>query len=303
MSLVASRPVGTKTTVGAVMREIRRRLHDAGVDSAEQEAGWLMEHALGLSPLRQNMDGNRALSGEEIDALEALVAKREARVPLQYLLGTQEFCGLEFEVNPSVLIPRPETELLVRELLSRIRATERPVLFDICTGSGCLAVSLAHRVRGGRVYASDVSPEALLTAGRNAERHRVASSITWLAGDLLKPFSALDLTGSVDAILSNPPYIAEVDWPALQPEVRLYEPRLALVAGVRGTEYHERLLIDSMPYLKPGGLLLLEIGKGQSMSVSEKARAMDGYRSVDVVRDDAGIDRLVVVERADKIDG
>ncbi len=297
MSSVTPLRPGTASTVGTAVRAIRRRLRDAGIESAEQESGWLVEHALGLSSLRQRMEYDRALSPQEARALEALVIKREVRVPLQYLLGTQEFCGLEFEVNPSVLIPRPETALLVRELSRRLSQVERPVLLDVCTGSGCLAVALAHTLPRGQVYASDISPEALMTARRNAERHRVSSSITWMEGDLMAPFGGQEWTGLADAIVSNPPYIAEADWAALQPEVRLYEPRRALVAGHRGTEFHERLLADSIAYLKPGGLLLLELGKGQSVVVSEKARTLGAYRSVEVVRDEAGIDRVLIAER------
>jgi release factor glutamine methyltransferase len=213
-------------------------------------------------------------------------------------LGTQEFCGLEFEVDPSVLIPRPETELLVKEISKRLPQEDRPIIVDVGTGSGCVAVSLARAAPQASIFASDLSSAALATAKRNAKRHGVAQTITWLEGDLLAPLAGHGLEGQVTAIVSNPPYIAEAELPTLQPEVRLHEPRTALVGGSRGTELHERLLNEAIPYLKPGGLLVMELGLGQSAALRAKVKTIDSYRSAEVVFDEASIDRVLVVERA-----
>jgi release factor glutamine methyltransferase len=213
-------------------------------------------------------------------------------------LGTQEFCGLEFEVNPSVLIPRPETELLVRETIRRLPRVRHPTLVDVGTGSGCLAVTLARSVSEGTMLAIDLSASALETAKRNGDRHDVGSTITWLEGDLLAPLEGRGLERSVTAIISNPPYIQEAEWPTLQPEVRLYEPPMALIAGPRGTEMHERLLIEATPFLKPGGLLIMEFGKGQGAALCKKVTSMAAYKSAEIVPDEAGIDRVLIVERA-----
>ena len=199
-------------TVGSLIVKIRRSLRGAGIESAAQESVWLMEHALGLSGLGQVVDRTKELSRTEVANVLACLGKRARREPLQYILGTQEFCGLEFEVNPSVLIPRPETELLVRETIRRLSRVQHPTLVDVGTGSGCLAVTLARSIPEGTMLAIDLSASALETAKRNANRHAVGSTITWLEGNLLAPMERRGLKGSVTAIISNPPYIQEADW-------------------------------------------------------------------------------------------
>jgi release factor glutamine methyltransferase len=285
-------------TVGSLITEIRRSLRAAGIESAAQESVWLMEHALGLSGLRQVVDRTRELSQPEVANVLACLVKRARREPLQYILGTQEFCGLEFEVSPSVLIPRPETELLVRETICRLPRVQHPTLVDVGTGSGCLAVTLARSIPEGTMLAIDLSASALETAKRNANRHAVGSTITWLEGNLLAPMEGRGLEGSVSAIVSNPPYIQEAGWLTLQPEVRLYEPPMALIAGPRGTELHERLLLESIPFLMPGGLLMMEFGQGQGAGLCEKVMSLRAYRTAEIVPDEAGIDRVLIVERA-----
>ena len=297
METAAQLPGGIGT-VGSLITEIRRQLFAAGVESAAQEAVWLMEHVLGLSGVRQLVDRSRELSQVEMANLLACLAKRTRREPLQYILGTQEFCGLEFEVNPSVLIPRPETEMLVREMIRRVPRVQHPTLVDVGTGSGCLAVTLARSIPEGKVFAIDLSPSALETAMRNAGRHAGGSPITWFQGNLLTPLNGRGLEGSVTAIVSNPPYIKEADWPTLQPEVGLYEPPIALIAGPRGTELHERLLVESIPFLMPGGLLMMEFGQGQGPVLCEKVMSLKAYRSAEIVPDEAGMDRVLIVERA-----
>jgi release factor glutamine methyltransferase len=298
MSLSAANPVSTAcSTFGTLIAEIRQQLLDAGIESAAQEAVWLMEHALDLSGLRQIVDHNRELSKPEVAEVLALLARRKKREPLQYILGAQEFCGLEFEVDTAVLIPRPETELLVRETIRRLPRGQHPTLVDVGTGSGCLAVTLARSIPEGEVLAIDFSASALQTAKRNAIRHEVGSAITWLEGDLLVPLAGRGLERAVTAIVANPPYIREAEWETLQPEVRLYEPRTALIAGPQGTELHERLLRDSIPFLMPGGLLIMELGQGQRAALCEKVESMAAYKPAEIVLDEAGIDRILIVER------
>ena len=148
------------------------------------------------------------------------------------------------------------------------------------------------------MLAIDLSASALETAKRNADRHAVGSTITWLEGDLLAPLEGRGLEGSVTAIISNPPYIQEAEWPTLQSEVRFYEPPMALIAGRRGTELHERLLLEATPFLRPGGLLIMELGKGQGAALCKKVASMVAYASAEIVSDEAGIDRVLIVERA-----
>ena len=287
-----------RPTLGSAVPDIRRRLEAAGIDSAEQEALWLIEHALALTGLHQIVDRERVLTDREIAKLHDVATRRVAREPLQYILGTQEFCGLDFEVNPTVLIPRPETELLAHEIIRRLPQGMPPTLMDVGTGSGCLAVTLARSIPQARILATDISRHALETAMRNARRHGVDSSITWLHGDLFGPLRGLGFEGRMHAILANPPYIRESEWAGLQPEVSRYEPRLALVAGPRGTEVHERLLREAVLYLIPGGWLAMEVGEGQSLELCSQIAVMPDYERVEVVPDEAGINRVVIVRRA-----
>lgn len=289
---------GKTCTIGSLVELVRGQLHAAGIDSADQEALWLIEHATGLPGLQQVVDRDRLVSEPEFAMVKRIVARRADREPLQYILRTQEFCGLEFEVNPTVLIPRPETELLVRETVRHLARVPHPTLVDVGTGSGCLAVTLAQSIPEAKMLAIDVSARALETAKRNAQRYELEAVITWLEGDLLAPLRGLGFERAVTAIVSNPPYIRESDWPGLQPEVSRYEPRTALVAGLRGTELHERLLNEAIPYLVPGGLLMMELGLGQSAEVEALLRANPAYSSIEIIPDDAGIDRVIIAERA-----
>jgi release factor glutamine methyltransferase len=298
MDAVAPIPQSTgQTTLGEVIAEAQRLLEQAGIESAGQEAFWIVEHVLRLPVHHVVTDRDRLLSHVELAVTKGMVERRVGREPLQYILGTQEFCGLEFDVNPAVLIPRPETELLVEYVAQRIPAERQATIVDVCTGSGCIAVAIARLRPCARVFATDLSIPSLDIARQNATRHAVGEHITWLEGDLLGPLAKQELEGRIDVIVSNPPYIAEADWATLQPEVRLFEPRRALVAGPQGTELHERLLQESGRYLSPGGALIMEIGAGQARALRRIVSQIPGYRFHRLVYDAAGLERVVIVER------
>lgn len=287
-------------TVGSLVRDIRARLVSAGIESSQQEAVWLIEFVLGCSGVAQVIDRDRLLSKSEVARVQDLVARRAAREPLQYILGTQEFCGIDVAVTPAVLIPRPETELLVEEVLRRIPPAQQATLVDVCTGSGCIAVAVARLRSRTRVIAIDISHASLEVARQNALRHAVDDRITWLKGDMLVPLDERKLHGCIDVMVANPPYVAEADWFDLQPEVRDFEPRQALVAGSRGTECHERLLKEARRYLSPGGALVMEIGAGQGYAIRQFLETIGGYESVRALRDTADIERVLIVERGEK---
>ncbi|MDH5739077.1 MAG: peptide chain release factor N(5)-glutamine methyltransferase, partial [Nitrospira sp.] len=175
---------------------------------------------------------------------------------------------------------------------------EGATLVDVGSGSGCIAVTLATILEGIRILAVDCSAEALAVAKSNAARHGVGEKIVWIEGDLLSPLQDRNTVGTVDVIVSNPPYIAEGEWEQLQPEVRKFEPRLALVAGPRGTEFHERLFHDSKEFLIPDGLLVMEIGQGQLPLVQHAAEQAGGYTGLQTVKDEAGIERVMIARRA-----
>jgi release factor glutamine methyltransferase len=298
MNAVAPIPQSaSQTTLGAVIAEARRSLEQAGIESAAQEACWIVEHVLCLPAHHVVVDRDRLLAQAELVVVNGLVERRVGREPLQYILGTQEFCGLEFDVNPAVLIPRPETELLVEYVAQRIPFKGQASIIDVCTGSGCIAVAIARQRPRTQVIATDLSKPSLDVARQNAVRHEVCERITWVEGDLLRPLAAKGLEGQIDIIVSNPPYIAEADWDTLQPEVRLFEPRGALVAGPQGTELHERLLEEAGQYLSPGGALIMEIGAGQAPALRRIVDQISGYRFHQLVYDAAGLERVVIVDR------
>jgi release factor glutamine methyltransferase len=286
-----------QATLGEAIAESRRVLDQAGIESAEQEALWIVQHVLRLPAHHVVTDRDRLLASTELADVKGLVHRRVGREPLQYIFGTQEFCGLEFHVNPAVLIPRPETELLVEYVAQRISAEQSAIIVDVCTGSGCIAVAIARQRPRARLIATDLSSRSLDVARQNAIRHSAGERIIWLEGNLLGALAGQKLEGQVDVIVSNPPYIAEADWATLQPEVRLFEPRGALVAGPQGTELHERLLQEAGRYLSPGGAVILEIGAGQARAIRQIVEQISGYRFHRLVYDEAGLERVVIVER------
>ena len=222
------------------------------------------------------------------------IAERRRGKPLQYLMGWQEFRDLEFEVTPDVLIPRPETELLVDAAVERF-FEGNPILVDVGTGSGCIAVATAVALPSARVIATDLSEVALLVARRNASRHNVSERIQFLSGDLLLPLGALGLEEKLDCVLSNPPYVAERDLPVLQREVRDWEPRMALVGGPSGLEIYQRLLPQALRFLKPGGTLIMEIGYSMQPAIT---RLFDEAWTLEGMREDfSGIPRIVVSQK------
>jgi len=290
-------PAPKATTRSALLRAGVSLLSDAGTPNAENEAIWILEFALGTSRLALRLEGSRTISPREQDRVMELFARRAAREPLQYILGSQEFCGLEFLVDRSVLIPRPETELLVEQVVQHNFRTWPPIIADIGTGSGCIAVAVARALPTAVLYATDRSPAALRVAEHNAARHGVKDRVQFLVGNLLEPLRAHGLEGKVAAVVSNPPYIPDRELLELQPEVRMFEPRLALAGGVDGLEFHHRLLGNAMEFLAPGGLLVLEVGQGQAGPLSEIAVAHGGYAQAGLVRDAAGIERVVCLSK------
>lgn len=284
-------------------REGLRILSEAGVSNTQQETVWLLEWALGTTALRLKVDGDHEVSRESRDRTLGLFTRRAAGEPLQYLLGSQEFCGLDFEVGPEVLIPRPETELLVTEALEAL--TERselqsPLLADIGTGSGCMAVALAFALPQAVIYATDVSVGALRQARRNALRHGVEPRIRFVEGDLFAALKGkgkgLEQEGRFHIILSNPPYIPDGELSGLQREVT-WEPRLALAGGPDGLAVHRRLLEEAGSYLAAGGRLILEMGQGQVEQLQSMAESLAWSEAVNVVCDAAGIERVLCVTR------
>ncbi len=241
------------------------KLRKAGVPEARREAGSLLAFLLDKDRTFILSHADHTISGEQQTLFDEFLEARAQGEPAQYITGRQYFYGLEFEVTPAVLIPRPETELLVETALKLVAGEEKISFCDVGTGSGCIAVTLLHQLPMAHGSAVDVSPDALAIATRNAVRHRVADRIAFLLSDC---FDAVP-PHSFDLIVSNPPSVAEDAVGTLQREVRDFEPHVALTAGADGLDVIRRLVTDAQDYLKPGGYLIFEIGFDQHAAVGE----------------------------------
>jgi release factor glutamine methyltransferase len=245
-----------------------------------EDAILLLRHVLGISQAEVFASRERPLSDSQTKAFNELIQQRSRGVPIQYLTGVQEFFGLPFHVTPAVLIPRPETEHLVEAVIERLQSHPAPVIADIGTGSGIIAVALAQALPNAQIVALDISPIALEVARQNAIRNGVAERIRFIESDL---FSAGTLITDhpFDAVVSNPPYIAERERKTLPKEVRDYEPALALFAGPTGLEFYHRLIPAAHAHLATGGWLLMEIGHGQHEAVAALLRDWDAVEFID----------------------
>lgn len=256
-------------TIAEALREASTALRVAGLTEPRREAGTLLSHALGRDQAFLITHADEALTEEQLADFRACVERRAAGEPFQYIAGRQEFYGLEFEVGPEVLIPRPETELLVEKALELLKATDAPLLCDVGTGSGCIAVTLLHERKDARGFALDVSTAALAFAARNAARHGVEERLQLLVSDCFEALRDDEHKEMLfDLVTSNPPYIAESDFDGLQKEVREHEPRVALTPGGDGLSVIRRLVAEAAEFLKPGGHLLIEIGFDQHEPVA-----------------------------------
>lgn len=238
-----------------------------GVDSTRLQAELLLAHVLAMPRMRLYLEFERVLTPVETDLLRELVKRRGQREPLQHILGSTSFCGLEIAVNRHTLIPRPETELLAEAGWTFLQSRPGvPTALDLGTGSGCLAIALAAQCPAARVVAVDLSPEALAVARENGARNGLAERIQFLAGD---GFAALPAGARFDLIASNPPYIASAEIATLQPEVRDHDPRLALDGGADGLAFFRRLAAEAGQFLAPDGKLMVEFGDGQAPTLRD----------------------------------
>ena len=282
-------------TIHAEVSAARQRLRDAGITPTESDldARLLAQHVLGWTTERFLMDAREAVPDGFTRRYESLVARRATREPLAYIVGVREFWGLELEVTPDVLIPRPATELIVESMQDLFPDRSVPLsIADVCTGCGCVAVALAHERPNATVRASDISHPALEVARRNAARHGVSGRVVFIHGDLL-----VGATGMFDAIVANPPYVIDRARPALQPEVRDHEPPLALFGGADGLSLVARLVAAAPAHLRAGGYLIFEFGLGQDPEVEDLIEASPELTLVGLRRDLQGIARTAIARR------
>lgn len=282
-------------TVRETLRHAADRLQRAGVESGRLEAEWLLAHVLAVPRMDLFLEQARELSGTEIGSLDRLVERREKREPLQHLLGTAEFCGRVFTVNRHVLIPRPETELLAQLAVGLGRtAGLSPRILDFGTGSGCLAVTLALDLPGAEVHAVDISAEALTVAQANAATLGAADKVRFHLGD---GFKALPPDLRFDLIVTNPPYIPSAEVQTLQPEVRDFDPMLALDGGADGLDFYRRLAEEASDWMVAGGQLLAEFGEGQGPDL-RRIFEQAGWTVESILPDDTDRERMLHARRA-----
>lgn len=274
---------GNTFSYGELVEEGQRRLAAAGVEEAAVDAWLLFSYDKKVDRTWYLLNRTQRASGEEQEAYLKLIARRCERVPLQHITGEQEFMGLPFRVTPDVLIPRQDTEVLVEECLRHLAPGN--IFLDLCTGSGCILVSLLHYAKGTFGTGADLSGKALAVAKGNVEANGVEARL--VQGDLFEP-----VTGTFDLIVSNPPYIASAEIETLAPEVREHEPRMALDGTADGLFFYKRIVQESPSYLKEGGWLCMEIGYDQGAAVQQLMEAR-GFVTVSVIKDLAGLDRVV----------
>jgi release factor glutamine methyltransferase len=254
------------------------------------DAALLLRHVLRIDAAEMFAHDERILTSEQAEQFQALIELRRSGKPIQYITGQQEFFGLPFLVTPDVLIPRPETEHLVEAAIARLQHVHHPRIVDVGTGSGAIAVALAHALPQAQIIALDISPAALRVAEKNAARNGVADRIRFAESDLLAAVAG----ESFDAVVSNPPYIALSERASLPIEVREFEPSLALFAGETGLEIYEGLIAEAQHVLVPGGWLMMEIGCGQQDAVATMVRDFD---AIDFIPDLQTIPRVAVARK------
>jgi release factor glutamine methyltransferase len=268
-------------------------LRKKGIDGPRLDAQILLAHVLKVPRIELIARSDDEPTADERAAFKALVQRRVDGCPVAYLTGTKEFYLLEFEVSPAVLVPRPDTETLVEHALRPLKAKAGPRVLDLCTGSGCVAVTVAHNHKSAAVVAVDISPASAAVAERNAARHAVADRVAVRVGDLFGP-----VTGErFDVITANPPYIAHAEFATLPTDVRNHEPRLALDGGPDGLEFYRRIAAGATDFLTPSGTLLVEVGHTQAAAVRELFAATPGLTAGAIHKDGGGRPRVVTAGR------
>ena len=285
-------------TIDQAIQEGAERLLKRQVDEHRRTAALLLGHLLGWDRAQLLIRSNEQLNESSYRQYICLIDRRASGEPLQYITGHQEFYGLDFVVTPDVLIPRPETELLVERVIA-LAADQRSastLILDIGTGSGCIAIAIATHVPSAGIIAIDISPASLVVARKNAELHSVRDRIEFIEGDLFAPLLNRGLDGAVDFVASNPPYVAEVNTGSLQREVRDWEPPAALYGGEAGLCFYDRLLAQSRSFVAAGGYLVCEIGYGQLDAISHMIDPA-AWEIVDITSDLRGIPRILTMRR------
>lgn len=278
-------------TIGKILKWTEEYFAKAGLDTPRLDAEVLLCHVLHKERIHLYVHFDQPLSKEELAQFKAYIKERVQHKPVAYIVGYKDFMGLEFKVTADTLIPRPDTEILVEAVISRLKTgDDTGIIADIGTGTGAICLSLLNYLTSLRAVTVDISTKALAVAKENAQRLGLADRIEFYQGDLLEPIK----DGQFTAIVSNPPYIPEGDIAALAVDVKDYEPISALVAGPDGLDCYRRLVAEAGALLRAGGFLAMEIGINQREPLEQLAQGM-GWGKVEVIKDLAGIDRVLIL--------
>lgn len=278
-------------TIGSLLKWTQQYFSTKGVESPRLDAEVLLSHILQKERIYLYVHFDEPLEGAELARFREMIKQRVQRVPVAYIIGEREFMGLPFKVSSAVLVPRPDTEILVEAVMKRLEEKTAPVFADIGTGSGAIVLSILKNIESAQAAAVDISVEALAIAKENAERLELSERVTFFQGDLYEP-----VQGRIfDAIVSNPPYIPNADIAELEPEVREYEPYGALAGGVDGLDFYRKLVNEGAELLHPGGFIAFEVGIHQAQAVAALAQGRAEFGKTEIVKDYAGIDRVVII--------
>jgi release factor glutamine methyltransferase len=288
-------------TIRKVLNDISKIFKDEGIINAEREAEVLISYSLKINRSEIYLNFNKLLKNKEKICLKKMVEKRVKKFPLQYITQNQEFMGMDFIVKKGVLIPRPETEILVEVVIKKLKNKIFPYglkIVDLGTGAGVIAVSIVKFIENIIIYASDISKKSLKIALKNAQKHKCEKKIIFLWGDLFKPFQNKIEKSSLDAIVSNPPYINSNNLKLLPEEIKDHEPKIALDGGVDGLDYYRKIIKESPHFLKSNGFIALEIGIDQIKTIKELIIKEENYsKNIEIFKDYSGIDRVVIAYR------
>ncbi len=281
-------------TIQKLLNWVTEYLTGKGVDSPRLSAELLLSHVTGLKRIELYTQFNQLVEKQQLDQLHSLVERAGKHEPVAYLVGRTEFYSIELNVTQDCMIPRPETELLVQRAIEFLRTRDGVQhVCDLCTGSGCIAVAIAKNFSNARIIATDICDAALSVAAGNVEKYRLKDRITLLAGDLFEPVIPQLDVGKFDLIVSNPPYVSGNEYEKLEKNVKDYEPRLALFAGIDGLDVYRRIIEKAGDYLKPGAALMLEIGYAQGPAIKELLEQTVIFADIKIEKDFHNNDRIV----------
>jgi release factor glutamine methyltransferase len=299
-------------TVSEILDKTTRHLKRKGIPEPRIDAEVLLAHVLKIERLEIYLNLDCQLTDKDLSTYDKLIERRVRREPVAFIIGHKEFMGLKFFLNKDVLIPRPETEILVEKVIEKVRNIRKwrscgyrrdssTIIVDLCTGSGNIAISLARNIASCKIYAIDISKGAIQVARKNAKFHKVKGKIEFLSGDLFSPLEMLNSNLEVDFVVSNPPYVKSSDLILLPPEIKK-EPLSALEGGDDGLDFYQRIIPEASKYLVDGGYLIMEIGDYQGKAVMNLIKKERQFGPPQLVKDYAGLDRVVVAQKSRFLD-